>query len=471
MRATIEKAGLVRALERASAATDKKHSMYAQVRVRAMTQSGEFPATLQLSSTTGLLSVQTAAPCQVATEGDLGVDCSKLLYSARSMPDGEPILLEQGVGEKSTWLSLSAGRRTHRHQVVLDEFSKPTIPQPDEAALHLDIERGTLKRIIHRVQFACPGDAFPSRDGVVVLRSEGSLDVAVVGDVMFGRLVALYDGRGTWELQMIPRLVLAALTELLEPGEEFIQLSYDKDHMFFRTQDTILATVVPAQAFLGVHRHFEKLVSGLVAEVQLSVLLKAINAMLIDPEEGVHLEFDGSGEAHLWIRGKEGQAEDWVPVANDRPWKCEVSVKLLQKMLQNCEGTVIRVRRAMNTLMLDDGAGFHCVLAVRENKDYDYAAPRDGEVVHPRPAANPPVPNQIEKDAAEREAEGEAQDSPKHRARKAPAAADPAPDAAPDPAAAAPAPAAAKGKRTRVPKPPGASRKRKEKPAAEGAAK
>lgn len=415
MKLSIPKAALVRALERVAQATDKSHPIHSQVRFQALPAQGEKPAVLQLSGTTGLLSVETAARVVVQGEADFGIDCQRLLQSARLMPDGEePLLLEHPSQGK---LLVACGRRQHRLPVLTDELARPTIPQASEQAKTLDVERGTLKRLVQRMRFACPGDGFPNRNGLVIRRHEGNLDAAVMGDPLFTRMLVIYDGSGTWEAQMVPELALSALEELCQPGEERILLSYDEHHIYCRTEDTLLVTVVPHQPFLDIERLFGALPSSAVGEVRPAVWQKAINSVLLKKDADLNMVLSKDGEAHLFVNTDAGQAEDWMPVANAVDWGFLVNASYLNQTLRSCIGTTVRIRRARNALVLDDGAGFLAIIALLESPNYDYDSPRDGVAITPR-GGDQPKATEAQTQRQQQQAEQEAADSPKHRAAK-----------------------------------------------------
>lgn len=381
MKLTIEREKLIHALERAAQATAPTgkavNPMHSLVRLNAMLADGDYPAVLQLSATTGGIAIETAVDATVQIAGDMGVDCRRLLQSARMMPEGALLTLEQG-DQVDSMLSVRAGRRQHRMPVTLDAVSRPQIPQPPEDARTLTITRSTLRHHLQRLQYACPGpDAMP-RDGVIVHHhGDGKLSLSVVGNHHLALATVISDGVGDWEKALVPSGVFQALFELCEPGEEEIAISYCPSFIYCRTDETLVAAAMPANVYLDYDRWFSQLDAELIARADVKALQASLRAVLIDTQSGLHLNFQRSGELALLIENDDlGNAEDYLQVDELRAvFGCLINSKYLSDVLRSCEGTKVELQRVRNGIVVNDLAGLQAVVGLMRDERYDYDSP------------------------------------------------------------------------------------------------
>lgn len=241
MKLSIEKAELLRALNRIQAIVEKRNSMPILANVLIEAKKDGDKGTLQFSATDLEVGVRALQPIELETPGSLTVGAKKFFEVVRELPD-ETVRLESTA---NSYLDIRCGR-SHFTLAGTAAEEYPTLPEfSPEQTVSLPAE--LLSGMIERTMYAASVDETRyNLNGVYfeVHEDLGKLRMVATD----GHRLAMVDREVTGDLKglqsgvIIPRKGLAELKRLLDEDETTeVELAFEGNNGFARKGEVTLA--------------------------------------------------------------------------------------------------------------------------------------------------------------------------------------------------------------------------------------
>lgn len=152
MQVVVSKKDLVRVLGRCQAVADKKSTMPVLGNVLLEVSGTD---QLRLAATDLFVAVSGKVPAKVESGGAVAIGARDLFERVKMMPEGQISISTTGTAA-TTIRAVGSARRFTLHGVPGEEF--PTLPEPEQGGVMLELEVPTLQTLINGTHFSISSD-------------------------------------------------------------------------------------------------------------------------------------------------------------------------------------------------------------------------------------------------------------------------------------------------------------------------
>lgn len=351
MKATIERAQLISALETCTPICGRKHAN--PTLSRAHLRIGR---ELWFSATDAVVTVVGARPViECDGVGDFCISPDLVLEAARKMPDGA---IKLALGEDGT-LAVTSGKRTFK-AVTLSADEYPAAPKRPGGPF-VAVPGSALATVLARVRFAMSQEKRP-HDGIQIAMGKGEIEAQAFDGRKIAMATVRVDAPGEIRIVLPPELV-AALSGVIDTAADVGICSHERS-LYIETDAGMFRYVEPAVASFP-----PKIRQAVEGEIGAS--FKSPTKPLIDAIKYVEMASGReapavklvAGDGVLRIRALDGQREatDEVPVDGSAPFEIRINPRFTIDAL-TAAGDECTVTRGENMLRVS-GDGFECGIA------------------------------------------------------------------------------------------------------------
>lgn len=296
------------------------------------------------------VSLQTQCPAVVDSSGGVAIDARKLFEIVRSLPEAEIHL----KGDENNRVSLQC----ERVRFKIAGLGKENFPQiPKFPSARLSIPGGTFKACIARTIFATTQEE--SRYALSGIQLEALSDNVLRMVATDGHRLAIVDKQietSLWEeglKVLIPKKALHECSKLIANPDEFVDISVDENHVYFRVGHRELA----ARLLTGQFPNYEMVLpkdNDRIAQVSSEAIAAALRRVSLVSDERSHavkLAFQ-SGRIELTSRGSvsdEEAVEDLLADYEGDPFEISFNSRYLLDFFNVVDAADVRIELMSNT--------------------------------------------------------------------------------------------------------------------------
>ena len=235
MKATIERATLLKALSHVQSVVERRNTIpiLSNVLIEATEDGG-----LRLMATDLDIQINETVAAQVAQPGATTVSAHTLFDIARKLPEGSQVELSAAEGK----MRVDAGRARFNLQTLpRDDF--PVIAEGD-LPTRFELPSATLRQIIDKTRFAISTEETRYYlNGIFVHAADDVLKAAATDGHRLARVtVALPDGAGGMPDVIIPRKCVGELRKLLDEVDGTVEVSLSPTKIRFNLGTAVLTS-------------------------------------------------------------------------------------------------------------------------------------------------------------------------------------------------------------------------------------